>query len=173
MRALGNVWTCSGLLASVSVDIRSCTGRAEKKARVKTRVSGPSVVFSARLPPESLRVTLLPKHLAEAIEWILRPPSDARGKAPPDLSRLTSEQMQLLPLPVAQAFMDLTLAALQPPSRGGEQHRHEAPKLWIDPRSKQRARRVRQRADALGVARQRLYAWYVQTASAQQRGIVR
>jgi len=118
-------------------------------------------------------VTLLPKHLAEAIEWVLRSPSDARGKTPPDLSRLTSEQMQLLPLPVAQAFMDLTLAALQPPPRSSELQRQEAPKLWVDPRSKQRARRVSQRANALGAARQRLYAWYVETASAQQRTVIR
>jgi hypothetical protein len=63
-------------------------------------------------------VILLPSHLAEAIEWVLRPTREERAKPPPDLSRLTSEQMQLLPLAVAQDFMELTLAALQtPPAR--------------------------------------------------------
>lgn len=116
---------------------------------------------------------LLPKHLAEAIEWVLRPTlaSDARAKTPPDLSRLTSDQMQLLPLQVAQAFMDLTLAALQQPhSRRSQPQQPEIPPLWVDARSKQRARRVRQRANALGAARQRLSAWYVQT---QQRSLAR
>jgi hypothetical protein len=118
-------------------------------------------------------VILLPRHLAEAIEWVLRPTNALDGRAkmtPPDLSRLTSEQMQLLPLPIAQAFMDLTLAALQTP-RSSELHRMETQPLWVDPRSKQRARRARQRADTLSAARQRLYAWYAQTASAQQRAL--
>jgi hypothetical protein len=104
-------------------------------------------------------ITVIPKYLAEAIEWVLQP---SKGKAP-ELSRLTSEQMQLLPLPIAQAFMDLTLAALQaPPSPPSYSP-------WADARAKQRARRQRQRASSLTAAHQRLHTWYIQTANAQRK----
>jgi hypothetical protein len=113
-------------------------------------------------------VLLLPRHLAEAIEWVLRP----KGAAP-DLSRLTSEQLQLLPLHVAQAFMDLTLAVQQQPTRRSGSGSPSAPstrEFWLDARARQRARRARQRTDAIAAAHQRLYAWYMQTGSALQRG---
>lgn len=109
--------------------------------------------------PQEQRVILIPKHLAQAIEWVLQP---KKGTAP-DLSRLTSEQMQLLPLPVAEAFMDLALAAMERPAA--------SPSLspWADARATQRARRQRQRASSLTAARQRLSFWYLQTANAQRQ----
>ena len=120
---------------------------------------------------ESQPVILLPRHLAEAIEWVLRPSKVTAANAAPDLSRLTSEQLQLLPLHVAEAFMNLALAVAQQPSKRVEQQYSAAPReIWVDARSKQRARRDRQRAGALDASRQRLYAWYVQTGSARQRG---
>jgi hypothetical protein len=107
-------------------------------------------------PPEP-RVILIPKHLGAAIEWVLRP----NKTNAPDLSRLTSEQLQLLPLQVAQAFMDLTLAALQkPPSLPGHS-------MWSDAKTTQRARRQRQRESSLTAAHHRLQSWYIQTANAQ------
>jgi hypothetical protein len=109
--------------------------------------------------PQEQRVILIPKHLAQAIEWVLEP----KKGAAPDLSRLTSEQMQLLPLPIAEAFMDLALAALERPA---------APPSyspWADARATQRARRQRQRASSLTAARQRLSFWYLQTANAQRQ----
>jgi hypothetical protein len=109
------------------------------------------------IQPEQ-RVILIPKHLAQAIEWVLKP---SKGHVP-DLSRLTGEQMQLLPLAVAEAFMDLALAALQGPPRPPSYSQ------WADTRSKQRARRVRQRASSLTAAHYRLETWYVQTANGQQ-----
>jgi hypothetical protein len=149
-------------------------------------------------------VILLPSHLAEAIEWVLRPTRDAQNK-PPDLTRLTSDQMQLLPLAVAHDFMELAIAAQHRPA--ARRKNLEAPRptkpgqswdpepkatrfknpylapaqpavhgQWmnrLDPRSKQRARRERQRAELLAVAHERLLGWYVETASAQHRGFVK
>jgi hypothetical protein len=122
-------------------------------------------------PPESPRLILLPGHLAEAIEWVLRPTAGPKA-VPPDLSRLTSQQMQVLPLPVAQDFMELALATPRPnnphtsraqlTARTQREGRPEG-------RNRQRARRDRQRVDALTAAHERLYAWYIQTASAQHR----
>ena len=106
------------------------------------------------------RVILIPKHLAQAIEWVLKP---SKGTAP-DLSRLTSEQMQLLPLPVAEAFMDLALAAMERPTANPPSY-----SPWADARAAQRARRLRQRASSLTAARQRLSMWYLQTANAQRQ----
>ena len=109
--------------------------------------------------PDQL-VVIIPKHLAQAIEWVLAP---GNGTAP-DLSRLTSHQLQLLPLPVAQAFMELSLAALQGPPRSPPSH-----SLWADAKTTQRARRLRQAASSLTAARQCLQAWYLLTVNAQQR----
>jgi hypothetical protein len=113
--------------------------------------------------------------------------------------------MQLLPLAVAQDFMELTLAAMQtPPARRkpSEQARSDAerpatdreaslppineayyaqapsntPEQWPDrfnARSRQRARRYRQRANALTAAHERLCTWYLETASARHRGFTR
>lgn len=103
-------------------------------------------------------VVMIPKRLAQAIEWVLKPSKDNV----PDLSQLTTDQMQLLPLPVAQAFMELSLAALQEPPRP------ETHALWADAKTTQRARRLRQAACSVTAARQRLYAWYLQTANAQR-----
>lgn len=111
-------------------------------------------------PPSDPSVIMLPKHLAQAIEWVLKPNKDNV----PDLARLTSGQMQLLPLPVAQAFMELTLAALQGPPPSPPDH-----PLWADARTTQRARRLRQAASSLTAARQRLHVWYLQTANAKRR----
>lgn len=123
---------------------------------------------------ESQPVILLPRHLAEAIEWVLRPNKDKKDASPksaPDLSRLTSDQLQLLPLHVAQAFMDLSLAALQPKAyRTSAAPAASAREMWVDARAKQRARRAQARVHALAASHQRLYAWYVQTGSARQRG---
>jgi hypothetical protein len=110
--------------------------------------------------PQEQRVILIPKHLAQAIEWVLQP----KKGAAPDLSRLTSEQMQLLPLPIAQAFMDLALAAMQRPAPPVPSY-----SPWADARATQRARRQRQRASSLTAARQRLSFWYLQTANAQRQ----
>ena len=110
--------------------------------------------------PQEQRVILIPKHLAQAIEWVLQL---SKGPAP-DLSRLTSEQMQLLPLPVAEAFMDLALAAMEKPKANPPSH-----SPWADARAAQRARRLRQRASSLTAARQRLSVWYLQTANAQRQ----
>jgi hypothetical protein len=110
-------------------------------------------------PPDQ-RVILISKHLAQAIEWVLTP---SKGNAP-DLSRLTSEQMQLLPLPIAEAFMDLALAALQGPPPSVPSY-----SFWADARTTQRARRNRQRASSLTAAHRRLLTWYVQTANAQHK----
>lgn len=110
--------------------------------------------------PQEQRVILIPKHLAQAIEWVLQP----KKGAAPDLSRLTSEQMQLLPLPVAEAFMDLALAAMERPAPSVPSY-----SLWADARATQRARRQRQRASSLTAARQRLSIWYLQTANAQRQ----
>jgi hypothetical protein len=160
-------------------------------------------------------VLVLPTYLAEAIEWVLRPSRDSRSSSLPDLSRLTSDQMQLLPLPVAQDFMALMLDARErpparpkpveaPPARmqGGQKGRSlpqpsvedqeqraptlnelystrgapNATKQWpgrFEGRSRQLARRDRQRAQALVAAHERLLAWYVQTASAGHRGFKR
>jgi hypothetical protein len=115
------------------------------------------------------RVILIPPYLADAIEWVLQSSANAKGAAP-DLSKLTSEQMQVLPLPVAEAFMELTLAALEPPSPPRYSQRNA---LWSDARTTQRARRHRQRLSALSAARHRLQTWYSQTASARQRGFVK
>jgi len=111
--------------------------------------------------PHEPRVVLIPKHLAQAIEWVLHPKKDGA----PDLSRLTSEQMQLLPLPVAEAFMNLALAAFEGPPRSQLSY-----SPWADARAKQRARRQRQRASSLTAARHRLELWYRQTANAQKPG---
>ena len=113
------------------------------------------------------RIVLIPKHLAAAIEWALRPSEDKV----PDLSRLTSEQMQLLPLPIAEAFMELVLAAQQAPD--GPPRHSTSYALWADARTTQRARRQRQRASALTAARQRLQSWYLQTENAQQRHLAK
>lgn len=104
-------------------------------------------------------MVFVPKHLADAIEWVLNPTKDNV----PDVSLLTSEQTQLLPLPVAQAFMDLALAALQGPPRQTQSYA-----LWSDAKTTQRARRARQRASSLTAARLRLRTWYDQTANAQR-----
>lgn len=109
------------------------------------------------------RVILIPKHLAEAIEWVLKPSKDKV----PDLSRLTSDQMQLLPLPIAEAFMELALAAQQQPA--GPPSHSTSYALWADARTTQRARRQRQRASSLSAARQRLQSWYLQTENARKR----
>lgn len=113
-------------------------------------------------PPQQL-IVMIPKHLADAIEWVLAPSKDSL----PDLTRLTSGQMQLLPLPVAQAFMDLALAAQQRPA--SQQRQSTMQSFWADAKTTQRARRQRQRASSLAAARQRLYSWYIQTANAQER----
>jgi hypothetical protein len=110
--------------------------------------------------PRDQRVILIPKHLADAIEWVLKP---VKGAAP-DLSRLTSEQMQLLPLPVAEAFMALALAAIEGPPPSAPSY-----SPWADARATQRARRQRQRASTLTAARHRLQLWYLQTANVRGR----
>lgn len=112
-------------------------------------------------------VILIPKHLSDAIEWVLKRKKDN----PPDLSRLTSAQMQLLPLSVAEAFMELTLAARQPPPAPASYSGTRA--LWADARATQRARRNRQRASSLTAAHHRLHTWYVQTGSAQRSGFAK